>query len=378
MRRTVLSLFCTWIMAGAVWAQECTIDFDASCPDVTPECNATFTGGGSCLIAGLPFCYDTGLFAYEVTDAAPLTITLSHGITELDVFFAQSAGSGTMTFFDAAGNPVDAPLTPNGDCNVTMPPHQTVAFSSVVTRIEVAADPGGRLWIDTFGVTFAPVVSVVLTPLGPPIVIPPEGGSYQYRLQLFNNTDTAQSFDAWIEIDGPGLSRTFGPRAITLDGGRRFGATLTQAIPGGAMAGLYTHSASVGTFPTADDSDSFTFEKEAPPVQSRAEAVPLPAPAFFDQALAGAEAPGGFDLGANYPNPFNPQTVIRFTLPEAGTATLTVYNLLGETVATLADGPRTAGTHQVTFDASDLGAGTYFYRLRAQGFTATRQMTLLK
>jgi hypothetical protein len=381
MRKRFPSLALSLFFTGALFAQDCTITFDATCPDVTPECNAAFAGGGSCQVAGMPFCYDTGLFAYEVTDGAPLTITLSHGISELDVFFAQSAGSGTMSFFNVAGDSVGTALTPNGDCGVSMPPRQTVVFDDVVTRIEVEADPGGRLWIDTFGVTFAPAVSVVLTPPGTPIVIPPEGGSYQYRLQMFNNTDTLQTFDTWITIDGPGLNRTFGPRAFSLDGGRNFGAALTQVIPGGAPAGLYTHSASVGTvFPVADDSDSFTWEKAASAARTWSVAGDATwRPSFLTGEASPAEVvPDGFALDANYPNPFNPRTVIRYVLPEAGRATLKVYDVLGETVTTLADGYHAAGSYQVVFDATGLSAGTYIYRLRAEGFTATRRMTLLK
>ncbi len=83
-------------------------------------------------------------------------------------------------------------------------------------------------------------------------------------------------------------------------------------------------------------------------------------------------------LNANYPNPFNPTTAIRFDLPQAGTVQLLVYDLAGREVARLVDQPLPAGTHQVTFDATGLPSGTYLYRLRTNTAELTRPMTLVK
>ncbi len=93
--------------------------------------------------------------------------------------------------------------------------------------------------------------------------------------------------------------------------------------------------------------------------------------------------PDSYELNQNYPNPFNPETVIDFALPQAGAVNLTVFNLLGETVTTLLDGPLPAGTHRVVFrgqDASGRGlpSGVYFYRLTAGAFSETKKMVLLK
>jgi flagellar hook assembly protein FlgD len=93
------------------------------------------------------------------------------------------------------------------------------------------------------------------------------------------------------------------------------------------------------------------------------------------------ETPKSFTLFQNYPNPFNPSTVIRFVLPQAGQTRLTVYNILGHRIRTLVDGVRSAGEHQVTWDArSDAGtkvaSGIYFYRLEAHGLTQARKLTL--
>lgn len=85
-----------------------------------------------------------------------------------------------------------------------------------------------------------------------------------------------------------------------------------------------------------------------------------------------------FALAQNYPNPFNPSTSIAFNLPVSSDVTLSVYNVLGQKVATLANGPMTAGSHSVSFDASRLASGIYIYELRAGSFVQQRRMTLVK
>jgi len=85
-----------------------------------------------------------------------------------------------------------------------------------------------------------------------------------------------------------------------------------------------------------------------------------------------------FRLEQNFPNPFNPETNISFTLPEASNVTLRVFNLIGQEVATLVDGAQVAGSHVVQFDGSNLTSGVYIYRLEAAEFSATRKMILMK
>jgi len=88
--------------------------------------------------------------------------------------------------------------------------------------------------------------------------------------------------------------------------------------------------------------------------------------------------PTDYSLAQNYPNPFNPITRIEFALPEAGQASIEVYNIAGQKVATIADGAFDAGRHTVDWNASDLASGIYFYRLNTDHFSTTRKMVLLK
>ncbi|HXS35190.1 MAG TPA: T9SS type A sorting domain-containing protein [Flavipsychrobacter sp.] len=83
-------------------------------------------------------------------------------------------------------------------------------------------------------------------------------------------------------------------------------------------------------------------------------------------------------LGQNAPNPFSNTTVISYSLAESGNVKLVVYNILGQIVATLADRNMSKGKHEVTFNASDLPGGAYYYKLSTAGGTISKQMILLK
>jgi len=89
-------------------------------------------------------------------------------------------------------------------------------------------------------------------------------------------------------------------------------------------------------------------------------------------------SPHAFTLIQNSPNPFNPSTVIRFSLPQSGTTRLDVFNMAGQNVATLLNTDMSAGTHSIIFDAGTLSTGVYFYRLKSGQLTQTRRMLLIK
>lgn len=98
----------------------------------------------------------------------------------------------------------------------------------------------------------------------------------------------------------------------------------------------------------------------------------------FSVTTESDELPSAYVLDQNYPNPFNPQTTIEFALPKAEAVRLAVYDLLGRQVAVLVDGPLTAGTHRVLFDASTFASGMYLYRLEMPNHTLVKKMILVK
>ena len=96
-----------------------------------------------------------------------------------------------------------------------------------------------------------------------------------------------------------------------------------------------------------------------------------------------ASLPDGFSLGQNYPNPFNPTTTIAFELTRAAEISLEVFNVRGQKVVTLIDGMQVAGSHEIEWDATSshgnrVASGVYFYRLRANNRSQTKQMVVLK
>jgi hypothetical protein len=88
--------------------------------------------------------------------------------------------------------------------------------------------------------------------------------------------------------------------------------------------------------------------------------------------------PEQYSLAQNYPNPFNPTTTIQFSLKTGSRVELTVTNVLGQPVKTLINEELMAGTHEVTFNASTMASGIYFYTLRTGNFIETKKMILTK
>jgi hypothetical protein len=91
-----------------------------------------------------------------------------------------------------------------------------------------------------------------------------------------------------------------------------------------------------------------------------------------------AERPERYALEPNYPNPFNPQTTIRYALPEEAHVRVVVYDLLGRELATLVDQEQGAGIYEVAYDGSGLSSGLYVYVLEAGAFRAVGRMVLVK
>lgn len=89
-------------------------------------------------------------------------------------------------------------------------------------------------------------------------------------------------------------------------------------------------------------------------------------------------SPVSYNLFQNYPNPFNPATTIKFNIAEKGKVTLNVYDVCGKKVAELLNGEKEAGNYEISFDASGLSSGVYFYELRSAGFFQSKKMILMK
>lgn len=91
-----------------------------------------------------------------------------------------------------------------------------------------------------------------------------------------------------------------------------------------------------------------------------------------------AGLPAQYDLKQNYPNPFNPSTSIAYSIPKSGLVTIKIYNILGQELRELVNQMMNPGTYNVSFDASSLTSGVYFYSLSVDNFTQVKKMMLLK
>jgi hypothetical protein len=85
-----------------------------------------------------------------------------------------------------------------------------------------------------------------------------------------------------------------------------------------------------------------------------------------------------YSLSNNYPNPFNPTTIIKYEIPEMSFVTLKIYNVLGSEIVTLINEEKPIGIYEVEFDGTALPSGIYFYQLRAGSFIETKKMMLMK
>jgi hypothetical protein len=113
--------------------------------------------------------------------------------------------------------------------------------------------------------------------------------------------------------------------------------------------------------------------------------IPAPPPSVPTAVseVVDSTTPDDFELGPSYPNPFNAETVIRFSLPQAAATSLSVYNLAGQRVVDLIDGRVEAGIHQVRWDGrgpsgAELATGVYLVRLSAGRWTASEKVLLLR
>ena len=99
---------------------------------------------------------------------------------------------------------------------------------------------------------------------------------------------------------------------------------------------------------------------------------------YSNEILVNVTASLGFTLDQNFPNPFNPNTLIKYSIPNSSQVSLKIFNTLGQEMETLVNEEKQVGTYEVNWNASNLQSGVYFYRLQAGSFVQTRKMILLK
>ncbi len=153
---------------------------------------------------------------------------------------------------------------------------------------------------------------------------------------------------------------------------------MNQRVPNLAPLGFYNYIAYCGDYPSAIIDSSFFQIEVVAGTSGSGEDLGWLLSGSLDGSDESSGLPSEFALLSNYPNPFNANTVISYELPVSGHVRLEVYNLIGEKVATLLNEAEEAGYKSVTWDASEVSSGVYFYKLAAGNFSETRRMGLVK
>ena len=192
-----------------------------------------------------------------------------------------------------------------------------------------------------------------------------------------------------VSIQSPGLTRVSG-NVTALNGGAVPGSRVVARTPDGATVGSAVsdetgrysiEAVPVGMVTVYGDRTGYSAGQGTVNIPPNTYAV------NSNLVLGGngstfVETRGGsaysFSLEESYPNPFNPTTTIRYTIPERTKVVIKVFNILGKEVATLVNEVQDPGPQFVRFDASGLASGLYFYRLEAQGFVEVKKTMLLK
>jgi hypothetical protein len=204
-----------------------------------------------------------------------------------------------------------------------------------------------------------------------------QGGYFDFTGKLFNNTDQQQYTDVWIMLVLP-TGPWYGPvrqwyNIPLAANDSLIDSDARQWIPWYALTGEYEYWAYCGDYPSAKmDSAMFTF-LIFPGFGKGAGDWNLTNWFEDDEIL-----PQVTELTGNYPNPFNAETVIKYSLSQDADVKLEVYNLLGQKVETIINKHEQAGYKTVHWDASGYSSGVYFYKLTAGDNAFTKRMTMIK
>jgi hypothetical protein len=223
-------------------------------------------------------------------------------------------------------------------------------------------------------------------------------------VELCNSSPTAVDLSGWAFTDGRPGNLFALPAGTTVEGcgylilcrdRRAFAALFPQVehLAGDLGFGLDSRGDHLRLLDAQGNlADSLTYE-DAPPWPPQADGTGMVL-ALLGPGLDNAQAhnwiaapptpgrpnapPGRSSLESCHPNPFNTAATIRFSLSQAGQVRIAIYNLLGQQVAQVLEGPVAAGTHEVVFAGSNLGSGVYFCQLQAAGFRAARKLAILR
>lgn len=231
------------------------------------------------------------------------------------------------------------------------------------------------------------------------------GTSWIQQTPAFVNFEVMNQIQFVDDMTGYGVSNTSNGRLFkTTNAGNNW--TITSISPNGALMGEYFMNANTGYACGWNGVIIYTTDAGSTWTTQASGLSDILTSVYFTTALTGyittwyghvlkttngglsfvnkisSDVPNDFMLSQNYPNPFNPSTKIEFEIPltkmAEGNTTLSVFDITGKLVATLADEKLTPGKYEVTFNANGLSSGIYFYKLTTSNFSDTKRMILVK
>ncbi len=216
--------------------------------------------------------------------------------------------------------------------------------------------------------------------------VPAEGGYFPLTATISNLTMDEMMYDAWVDVWGPnGLQGNIysGVKMymdVAIFGNAMDTYNALQFVPGYAPEGTYLYIVNIGHYPNEVIArDWFGFEKEGVDPSAIGDWMIKLNNGEVEAADAAAatELPTEFAVGQAYPNPFNPTTTLSVSLPSAAKLNVTVFNVMGQQVAEIANGSYNAGMHNLVFDANGMASGVYFVRTRVPGHLNQLQKVML-
>lgn len=339
----------------------------------------TSWGGAPELILSSQFC---------LTDAGyRLPIGVSTDNTGMCRFFAQQVDeSGNLRWLPGNGKQVAAiPVGTGGPLAIGAAPSVGQVFG---IPCELAGSTYYKTGVKAIGlngvippsIPMQPPVTITLTPLNPPIVIPASGGSFDFNALIHVTTMTPQTVSIWSGQYNPQMQwqgPLMGPVTLMLPGGATIGRIRTQNVSSTASPGVYIYRGYTGIYSSVKwDSSGFTYTKSATgdgPLMGNWD--------NFGESFEEWQTevtPSEHVIATVSPNPFNPSSIIRYTLPSACQVNLEVYDVSGKFVTTLAQGIMEQGVHEAVFDGANLSSGIYLYSLRAGAYHQSGKLVLTK
>jgi hypothetical protein len=232
-----------------------------------------------------------------------------------------------------------------------------------------------------YGSTTVPTLDVSLNATGS-TTVPAGGGSIPYTISVHNTTAGSLTFAAWTEIlNALGQSQglvIYRP-SLTLGGGGTISRSLNLNVAGSLPSGSYWYWARVALIYPAPVIDETNFQIYKSAVDAGSPWVSQTASAGWDEENGATPVlPEAYQVCNAYPNPFNPETTLRFDLPENSSVNLTVYDLRGNKVTELLNGSMQAGQYQVKWNAANCPSGIYLYRFSSDFGQSSGKLMLVK